>query len=710
MAIVSIDQARKVAITDTGREVPLSDDILENLNKKANRSATFEKDRERILGNIRYNTGPEGSMPGELAAAAGSAVSWGGLYGLGDKGVDMAKGGYAALERREGQEKMSFLERMGENYQASREASMQGFGELSEKYPKSSFAGGALGVVGDIVLSKYMPQRGALAAPIYGAGISDVNPIEEPGKWLGGRAVDVGAGYAIDKVVGGLSRVAGQRARHRAHPEAVRQAEEANALAMQTFREAEAETQAAMRRLPAEQQQSRRLYGNRVRTEAGKLGREMSVTEIPKDSIKVESFVNDTINASEIAGSSEGKKLTNFFTSVVESRPENMGWKDLAKVINAVEDRIIVANEAELPHLIKFKEHLVEVIPRAVGEASAKRKYSTRIMNSIIRDVDSEVSQLLKSDAVKKYMRSTFGKNGEKTFRRALKKEVKGFFNNVSNEEFSYLVNSGELGNEIVNVISNSPSLKALSEGIGRDSSAKVLVKGKALSDLGFIEQAREQMLRQSGLSGREFGALSDGILERVSSSTERFANDMAIEADHTAEKVSNRLKKITGMAEELPAPVAPTAPTLQPIPEQEAMGFLGNLAERPMGSFVPKMRGRGGSAMIGGAIGSGLGIAKAPLVAGIAAGGAAAGAGTLGALKLATAPGVLGDITRRGISYFGKTFPSYLQNKYESFEDGVLKSPEDRLNASIEIENDPYLSNQNKAIWQTKINKGQRI
>ena len=105
------------------------------------------------------------------------------------------------------------------------------------------------------------------------------------------------------------------------------------------------------------------------------------------------------------------------------------------------------------------------------------------------------------------------------------------------------------------------------------------------------------------------------------------------------------------------------------------------------------------------------VGGSKVLATAGAGAGIAGIGATGLAALKLATDPGVLGDITRRGMSFFGKRLPVYLSNKYQdNFQNGVLVNPKDRLEVSVEIEKDPYMSNQDKAIWQTKINKGQRI
>jgi len=663
MDFVSVDKDRKVAITDTGREIPLSDDTLKDFYKGAGRSESFTKQKKQAKKSHESFAGALGKVSEMEQSSQGGIKDWSGLEGLSEKAGNLFVAGFTGMRKGEGQEDMSYRERVGEDLAAHNEGVEESRQNLYNEYPKSKIAGNVGGIATDLAFGKSMPAVGAIAAPIYGAGLDKTNIVESPGKWVSNRIIDAGAGYIIDKGVGKLSRVASEIAKKRLY--------DAEAKAIE----------AAKRALPAQQLQARRVASKKITDAIGKLGTEMSTSTISRDALEVQTIVNETINASEIAGSPEATSLKKFFTSLIESRPEKMGWKDISKTINAIEDKIIVSEEKVIPLIVSFKDQLLEKIPQAVGEASSKRKYGTRILNSVLKDVRRETKNLLKSDNVKNHVSSVLGERGESMLLNSVETEIRTFFNEVSDKEFSYLVNSGELGNTIENIINNSKTVSNL---------AKEFEKGMP-----------EWFIKE--VSGRDFEKFSSGIADSISSSTESFATDLFVESNHTQSEVSRRLKKAAGAAEALPVP--------QDLPEREAMGFLANLSEKPFSGMLPKknITSGVGAGLIGGA-GAALGVAKLPAIAATVGGGAAIGAGGLGALKMATSPTKLGDITRKGISYFGKVLPSWLQNNFDSYEDGVLTNPEDRLEASIEIEKDPNLGNQDKAIWQTMINKGQRI
>ena len=704
-----VDKERKVLVTDTGREIPIPEDDFKDYMKKVGRSDKFldrkKKYKEQELKD-KYS-----GRSGETYGAVKSGVADTSFINKGpEKVLDAFTAAGHAFMKGEGQEEMSYYQRLGEMFQSSQQGRQEARQEISEKHPYATKVGSAIGLAADIMVPG-KGIRGALMAPIIGASTSDVNPFEDTDKWVGGRAIDAAAGYGVDKIVSGFSRIAAQRAKRRNLPSAIKAANVANETARANYKIEEATTAKAIKELPAKQQQARRVFGNEVREQTSKLGTEMSVTQIPRDAIKLDSFINDSINASALAGTGKGKKLTDFFESIVNSRPEKMGWKEIATIINSVEDRIAVAAEEELPILLKFKEHLLKVIPKAVGEASAQRKCVNKVLGAINNLVDREVNVLLKNKPFVKSLESVAGKGGGKTFSTGVKNEVKRIFNNMSPSEFNYIVNTGKVSDVIEEAANNSPLMQRFARTKDKFSRTEqsFLKENKFTPE--FQDKIIKNLSKEESLVKKEFAKFVESISDKSPNAIDKFASDLHIETNHVSSLVETRLKKTLGTAQELPQPLKPMQPSLVPIPEKESMGFLGELAEKPLSDFVPSGKTVGGSTLAGGAIGTMVGGSKVLATAGAGAGIAGIGATGLAALKLATDPGVLGDITRRGMSFFGKRLPVYLSNKYQdNFQNGVLVNPKDRLEVSVEIEKDPYMSNQDKAIWQTKINKGQRI
>lgn len=92
-----------------------------------------------------------------------------------------------------------------------------------------------------------------------------------------------------------------------------------------------------------------------------------------------------------------------------------------------------------------------------------------------------------------------------------------------------------------------------------------------------------------------------------------------------------------------------------------------------------------------------------------------AATLGGVGLMKALTSPTTLGQTIRAGAKKGGlsavyRGFDEYAKTKYPSYNNGIIDDPNDRFDAVAEVEKDPLLDVQEKAMLQMKINRGQSI
>ncbi len=105
-----------------------------------------------------------------------------------------------------------------------------------------------------------------------------------------------------------------------------------------------------------------------------------------------------------------------------------------------------------------------------------------------------------------------------------------------------------------------------------------------------------------------------------------------------------------------------------------------------------------------------GIGLAKlagVPL-AKVAAGGAALATGA----KALTSPTVAGQALRTGLEQ-GARLVSVIDSmaqKYPSYRDGVLEDPQERRSLTKEIEDNRQMSPEDKAVYQSKVNRGKPL
>lgn len=647
-----------------------------------------------------------------------------GVLGLPGKGADFVLELGRSVVSRKGQDKKSYMERLGENWEALRRAKRQALAEGSEANPISSMLGSGAGIAADIALTLPFGGEGAfLRAPsaasgasslarrvvtspfsgnaLVGAALSDKNIVEDPLGVAQDAAITGGVGKALSAIPA-ISRRRGDLRRH-AEDLSAFTSSEANRLAQHEAAQAAYEAQVAG--LPAAQRAAQQTVSQDVLANIGRLGREVPADSVSREALEVGRFIADTVDASAMAGTTEGNRLTNFLTRLVETRPETLNAGDLSKIFKAVEDRIAVApNEA--PILNAFKQHIADVAPSAFADSAAHRTYSTRILKPVRQAVDKTLRDLFIAVPESELNRLQPG------IARALKDElgqaVESAIKNRSPIGFVESVQKGTLPQEVMQAVRSSPSIQKLEQAVMADIA---LVQGQlggtsikqALASNPHSERLRSLANLQiffQNLEGNLLPAIERGIADQ--------ATAIGVKASDVADKTARRLAKTVGLAPQIQAPVAPAAFVAGQAPAAPEMtGIAGRLAaafENPnfAGTVTNQFRHpirNAGSAMLL----NYLGIPKSVI-------GAAAGGTVL--LRALSSPNPVIQFT---VGLSGKmAVRSTIMGLAEQFPDmnelGVLETPESRMQAVSQIERDPSLSLTDKAVLQTKINRGEPL
>jgi hypothetical protein len=203
-------------------------------------------------------------------------------------------------------------------------------------------------------------------------------------------------------------------------------------------------------------------------------------------------------------------------------------------------------------------------------------------------------------------------------------------------------------------------------------------------------------------------------IEKRISNTIAR--NEMkAMESGKEAsKKLSKVLKKTQGMAEPLPMPPEPTItpePTLEanpqfkPQPEpnlappQTGAEHIADFLERPL------LKGNIGSSDI-----IQNPIARLSALKYLTGAKTAPIAGSYLGFKGLTSPTASGEIARLSFQKAGIQAIVQMAEKYPSYHDGILENPQERRSLTKEVEDDPEIPIEKKAMIQSKINRGKPL
>jgi hypothetical protein len=451
----------------------------------------------------------------------------------------------------------------------------------------------------------------------------------------------------------------------------------------------------------------------------------------PKDSrivgkqIGAQEFIDEAINTTGLAGSREGAQASRVLKSIF---PENdlLTAKELSKRYQAIEDAIKRASPEVQSILNQFKTHLGERLPLILEDSVVFSK----IMPSLEKRMEKEIPLILKD--------IPWGKGEETTKNMLISKanaNLKQMMRQIGSEDFVHKLESGEISR------------------LFRDG---ILTTEDFLNDKGFTNFSK---LRKQGLYEYAERAINDKhqffaneIQKRIDNALAR-SEIKAIQSGRTAsKKLGKDVRKTYGLAEPVATPVAPSAPANVPMPiapvelppigapqipsplippQTPQMPFKPPLAAEPashtprsfsaqpepvlggavtgaekMGDFLekPLLKGKGtpNHLLKLGALKYALGKAALPLEA--------AGLASYGGLKALTSPGVGGQAARLSFKQAGIQAIEALAQKYPSYKNGIIQSPQERRSLTKEIEDDHEIPIEQKALLQSKINRGKPL
>lgn len=818
MAQVKLNPETGTMEFSDGSSLPIPQKYKKEL-QPASREEGLQADE---MAKIRSEIGNLGSL-GEGAFQLGEGSSF--LKGGKDVGnwLTSLADSFAA---KEGQEDMSFWERQGELYAAKRKANEALSGQISEDSPISSTIGKGLGIGADLALTRGM--SGAKALPLMSLAEKGTDVIRDPLGSAKDAAISGVAGYAGDKIIGGLSKAANRRMGMRDNAALESQIAESNVLGqqatnlanaqgkannilastqvaqqnannlasyqtaldlrkqkildMENFRNqlvhqrdthiAQLKTQGAQRsaardaeilriqndiklidqqekaaqkayneelkKMPEMRRKAQQEHSENVLKNVSKLEKVIGKEDrIYGSQINTSQFVQDTIRSGEKAGTKEGKEVEKFVNSLF---PENASFNrgDLINRYRAIEKRIEKSNSETADLLNQFKGYLGEKLVPAIQDAAIYRKIS----KPLSRDVEKSVLSIGKE------------LNLSKESLDALKGNVGAYMSVIPRADFASGIGEGTLKNQLKQSIMNEKSFGMIvPEEIMDVTKRYQTLGGKATLTkdvLNTIEGANKVKRDQLNKALKAFDSQLDSILAK-------YHPDIQIIQADTKKKLGKTLSNSLGVAEDIampmppqpmarptipptippvqitPTPIAPIVPPAMPVrptaipeplpftpqsftPQQApvlppASGMAEKLGER-LENFKPanllKTNGLLDNPLTKlASLKYVLGKAALPVEA--------AALGSVGLMKALTSPSTLGQVIRRtakggGLTGVYKGFDEYAKTKYSTYQNGIIGSPEQRFEAVAEIEKDPLLDLEEKAMLQMKINRGQQL
>jgi hypothetical protein len=402
---------------------------------------------------------------------------------------------------------------------------------------------------------------------------------------------------------------------------------------------------------------------------------------------------------------------------------ELIGGRELSKRYKALEDSIQRAAPEVQTVLNEFKQHLGNKLPSILEDSVAYHK----IYPLLKRTIETDIKSIMKEIRIEGKGMEAFKDN---LTRYAMTGANTNLRHGITPSNFIKKLQSGELSREIANNILTPEDFlidltKEQLKGAQKQGLLPILMQEAEKKHAFFVKELSDRL--QNKLARYEIKAVQS--------------------AQTASQKLGKDVKKTLGMAEPVAPPNPPTAPSPMglpsapgelppvapinlpppvqppvtppmpgkpqlagmpeaPIPMAEPMlppaqgtaERMGDLMERPMlGNESGPMGKLNNLAKLGG-LKYLLGNAALP-----------AEAAYLG-MKGLTSPGAAGEVARMTFKQGGiRAIESWAQ-RYPSYHDGILENPQERRSLTKEIEDAYDIPIEQKAMLQSKVNRGKPI
>lgn len=698
MVDFKIDRQNKTFVYDDGEVIPIpKKDQREVLRTKHARG--LEKGEKEFLGR----TGAKNMAVPTLSAFKESAEQ-GFLGNPVAQGINYAKSGYQALSPGEGQENLSFLDRVKDNFYAYQDAKKKHLGEQAQEYPTASALGTGAGMVGELAALRKLPAAAQL--PIMGAAHSEtsfLDPIQK-GKEVGKDAL---IGYTLDKFFGGLNKVATARGERKAAQGAINTANEANTA--ETLRAAQAneaegtrfatETSARdaeMAALPGRQAAENQAFSNSTSQRVDKVSKILGKTPIEATALGVEEFVEETIGRSPLAGSAEGNWASRLVKSLFKGdKKGKISGETLKKGIQSLDEAIASKEGAVKQILLDFRSGLIDTLPQKATNSYVYEKWGNKLYNNLTTGTGNTLNLAIEAaPEINAKLATSLGENYTQNLNQSMHKSIREVLENHK-WNLAEAIENGTIQVEIEQAVLNNPAyakmknkLDNLYTGYDKATAQYIFPEYKALERT-FIEYPQK---------------IIDKMSKTIKNDLPRIKQDQYVKAM----EIENAVSPIPRTPNTLPqpAPVAPAqtiSPNLQTVPEmQPGRGMYGRLAqglEAVQGMGYRDVSSAARNFGTAGAVSSLAGLPVTKSAAALASGAKAA--------EYATRPGALPNAVRATFKQGGIQAIEQWAQQYPSYHDGILDNPLERRSLTKQIEESQDMPIEVKAVTQSKVNRG---
>lgn len=498
------------------------------------------------------------------------------------------------------------------------------------------------------------------------------------------------------------------------------------------FKLAQSHYQQELKRLPELQKKAQAEYSQNVVKNAAEIEKSFpKSSRISTEELGVQSFIDEGINKTGIGGSRDASQASRVLKSIFPEG-ELLGGRELSKRYKALEDAIQRSTPEVQTVLNNFKQHLGEQLPSILENSVAFSKISPLLKKTLSNDVTSIINDIgfagKGSDVVKSQITKTALSNANLFLK-----------NELNSANFVQKVQSGEMARDLAN---------------------KILTVEDFLVD--FTPENIKSLKKSGNLthiyadSQQKHAYFVNELAKKLESKLAKYEIKAMESARNASKKLGKDVKGTYGFAGPVEPPLPPSSP--QPVAQPSAPLDLPPIAPiqlpnpvppaqtppippRPSlmpsptipidQSFIPQpapslapaqgFSERSGDLLEKNILG-GNELGKNPIMQGVGSIGKLAGLkyalgsaalpveGAYLAAKGLTSPTVGGEVARMTFKQGGIQAIEAWAQKYPSYHDGILENPQERRSLTKEIEDAYDIPIEQKAILQSKVNRGKPL
>ncbi len=494
------------------------------------------------------------------------------------------------------------------------------------------------------------------------------------------------------------------------------------------FKQDQVDYQRATAELPELQKQAQREYSeNVVKNAEGISNAFPKESRIDSSQLGVNEFIEQSLQKSGRAASKESNQASRILKSIIPEG-EILTGKELATRYKALEDSIQRASPEVRGILNEFKSHMGDRLPNILADNIAYNRVVPAFQSQIQREISSILDKM---------QLVSVGGSSRSFLKDRMNSNLNQVFRELSPQDFVKKMQSGEVKQLILDRVIRPQDFLGGMSHLDPKNLKKLNINTANLTE---------------GKS-QEFMHLFNQKLDKALAKAE--LKMIAVDVD-AANKLGAKVRKTYGYAENvsppnppvapgnIPAPQAPapiqpgqpitlpppvTPPVLPPIPQKPSMipnptaptpqSFTpqgqpmlspSNGLTEQMGDFMEKKL-LGGNSSSKDPLTQIIGKLEGPArLAGLKY---FAGKATLPiealytGMKGLTSPTAAGEAARMTFKQGGIQAVESWAEKYPSFNNGVLQDPQERRSLTKEIEDDFQIPIEQKAIMQSKVNRG---